>query len=572
MRVWIILGVLAALIVLGVISSSRNKKHDGYSKLEKQWGHLQSKKYASDDYENISHYAKLVKNKGFYIDDITWNDLELDRVFQAMDIANSSIGRENLYKTLRMPETDPGKIKTKDEAIRWFSDDEEKRVRVQTKLSKLGFVHNFSFSNYIDSIQGLKSVGSGISILLDILLAAAILFSIFVNAAIGIIFVVAVVLTATAVYFKKKPSIEPYFTCLSQVSRMVRTGMDFEELKDDLNDAPDSIKQRFDDISRCTDILSPCIKNDFLIADCASVGSPAEVFMNYVRMFTHVDIIHYNKAIKMMQGNQESIMQLMENLGYIETCICASSFREAVGKWSVPEIIDISDADTDIKILELDDVIHPLVKDCVPNSVIVPFEGLNSVLLTGSNASGKSTFLKAVAINTLLSQAISTSLSYRYRAPVYRLFSSMSLRDDLKNSGSYYMVEIKSLKRIMDAAAIQDDIPVLCFVDEVLRGTNTIERIAASSSILEKLSCMNAVTFAATHDIELTGLLNNRYANYHLKEDMIDDGISFSYKLFDGPATTRNAIALLKNLGYDSEIIQAASKRAEEFMRTGVWR
>ena len=209
MRVWIILGVLAALIVLGVISSSRNKKHDGYSKLEKQWGHLQSKKYASDDYENISHYAKLVKNKGFYIDDITWNDLELDRVFQAMDIANSSIGRENLYKTLRMPETDPGKIKTKDEAIRWFSDDEEKRVRVQTKLSKLGFVHNFSFSNYIDSIQGLKSVGSGISILLDILLAAAILFSIFVNAAIGIIFVVAVVLTATAVYFKKKPSIEP---------------------------------------------------------------------------------------------------------------------------------------------------------------------------------------------------------------------------------------------------------------------------------------------------------------------------------------------------------------------------
>ena len=570
MRLWIILGVIAALAVLGVISSRHNKKYDGYSRLDKQWGHLQSKKYASDDYENISHYAKLVKDKGFYVDDITWNDLELDRLFQAMDITSSSIGREHLYKTLRMPESHAQEIRNKDSAVRWVSSDDEKRKRVQTKLSRLGFVHNFSFSDYIDSIQGLKSVGSGISILLDILLAAAILFSVFVNAAIGIIFVVAIVLTATAVYFKKKPSIEPYFTCLSQVSRMVRTGMDFRVLEQDTTNAPASLKKKFNEIERCTEILSPCIKGDFLIADCAAVGSPAEVFMNYIRMFTHVDIIHYNKAIRKLQGNSEYIMRLMECFGHIETCICAASFREAVGKWSVPDIIET--ASGSVKILELENVIHPLVKNCVPNSINVPVLNLNSVLITGSNASGKSTFLKAVAINTLLSQAISTSLSDHYRAPVYRLFSSMSLRDDLKNSGSYYMVEIKALKRIMDAAGDAEDVPVLCFVDEVLRGTNTVERIAASSSILEDLSEMNSVTFAATHDIELTALLDEKYANYHLREEMTEDGIEFSYKLFEGPATTRNAIALLDNLGYDSEIIQKARKRAEEFTRTGVWK
>lgn len=92
----------------------------------------------------------------------------------------------------------------------------------------------------------------------------------------------------------------------------------------------------------------------------------------------------------------------------------------------------------------------------------------------------------------------------------------MSLRDNLTNNESYYIVEIKSIKRILDS--INDEIPTLCFVDEVLRGTNTIERIAASSHILKSLTDKNALCFAATHDIELTNILENIYSNYHLRK------------------------------------------------------
>ena len=134
------------------------------------------------------------------------------------------------------------------------------------------------------------------------------------------------------------------------------------------------------------------------------------------------------------------------------------------------------------------------------------------------------------------------------------------------------MVEIQSLKRIIDAAAKDLGVPVICFVDEVLRGTNTVERIAASSAILENMSRMNALTFAATHDIELTYLLEKDYMNYHFREEMTDSGVEFSYKILEGPATTRNAIALLDNLGYDKEIIEKAKARAESFMKTGIWR
>ena len=195
------------------------------------------------------------------------------------------------------------------------------------------------------------------------------------------------------------------------------------------------------------------------------------------------------------------------------------------------------------------DVYHPNITNAVPNSINVN----KNILLTGSNASGKSTFLKTIAINAILSQSIDTSVSKEYRAPVFRIYSSMSLKDNLEGHDSYYIVEIKALKRILDSIDY-DEKPVLCFVDEVLRGTNTVERIAASSQILKSLCGRSVLCFAATHDIELTRMLDNCF-----------------YKLQEGPTKTRNAIKLLKSIGYDGKIIKAADDTANQFLQTGNW-
>ena len=95
-----------------------------------------------------------------------------------------------------------------------------------------------------------------------------------------------------------------------------------------------------------------------------------------------------------------------------------------------------------------------------------------------------------------------------------------SLEDDIVSGESYYIVEIKSLKRILDAAAHRKG-TILCFVDEVLRGTNTVERIAASTQILRSLGHSGILCFAATHDIELTELLQGEFDNYHFEEDVM---------------------------------------------------
>ena len=175
-----------------------------------------------------------------------------------------------------------------------------------------------------------------------------------------------------------------------------------------------------------------------------------------------------------------------------------------------------------------------------------------------------------VAVQAILAQTVYTCLAKEYEADTFVIASSMSLRDNLECGESYYIVEIKSIKRILDLTS-QETYPVLCFVDEVLRGTNTVERIAASTEILNSLAKNNVLCFAATHDIELTELLKNSFDNYHFEEKIQDGDILFNYELQKGKATTRNAIQLLRIMGYETQIIESATDRAMRFLETGMW-
>ena len=288
--------------------------------------------------------------------------------------------------------------------------------------------------------------------------------------------------------------------------------------------------------------------------------------MDYVRILTHIDLIKFNRMIKLIGDKKEQVNSLMEDLGILDSAIAVASFREYLEYWCRPEL---TESENGKYFLKAEDIYHPLVENPVSNSI----DADSCILLTGSNASGKSTFLKTVAINAILSQTIFTSTSVSYKASYFRIYSSMALKDDISRQESYYMAEIKALKRIMDAVANENSkVPVLCFIDEVLRGTNTIERIAASSQVLFEIASANMMCFAATHDIELTEILENVYANYHFQEEVLENDISFNYRLYSGRATSRNAIKLLSIMGYADSIIENADSMAEEFMKTGDWK
>jgi DNA mismatch repair ATPase MutS len=145
----------------------------------------------------------------------------------------------------------------------------------------------------------------------------------------------------------------------------------------------------------------------------------------------------------------------------------------------------------------------------------------------------------------------------------------MALKDNLFNNESYYIAETKSLKRIINS--VNEDVLTVCFVDEILRGTNTVERIAASAEVLKYLTLNNCLCIAATHDVELTHILNEYFENYHFREEIVSNEILFDYKIYEGRSTTQNAIKLLGILGYDKSIVQSATDRAKSFLKEGVW-
>lgn len=294
-------------------------------------------------------------------------------------------------------------------------------------------------------------------------------------------------------------------------------------------------------------------------------GNLFDSLFDYVRILFHVDLIKLSTMIHALQRYEKELLEIYDIIGMLDSMLAVASYRERMKVYTTP--VFIKTAGKTGGRLKLEQVYHPFVADPVRNDV----EAGKGVLLTGSNASGKSTFLKAVAVNVLFAQTIHTVLADRYEACFFRLYSSMALRDDLLSQESYFIVEIKSLKRIFSAVS-QEGAPVLCFIDEILRGTNTAERVAASSVLLSELSESGALCFAATHDIELTGLLQECFENYHFEEQLCEGDILFDYRLKPGRADSRNAIRLLSVIGFDSALIEKAQQRVEYFLQQGDWK
>jgi len=549
--VFVLLVVAAGVYVC--VSSSIKRRKAAENAIRKSWGKRAGYNGTDESFSYISHYAKMNPAESA-IDDITWNDLGMDEVFKAINNTNSSVGQEYLYKMLREPVADNEKLHELDRLADEFTANEKERITIQKIFRCMGKSRKVAVTDYISYIMDIKQGSNAVHFIAWIFLIASVLVTIFVTPVLGIWLIIASVAFSIITYYKYKARIENYFKCINVIVKMASASEDICDSNIGfLAPECDRLKNILKNFAKIT-------KGSWMIESGNVDGSLAEVVLDYLRMITHMDIVKFNKMTKLITARSEDAYDLIDTLGFIEASIAVASFRESLPFYCKPEFRDGNN-------MSVKDVYHPLIDNPVCNSISTN----RNVLLTGSNASGKSTFLKTIAINSILAQTIGTSLSKEYKAPVYRIYSSMALRDDLANSDSYYIVEIKSLKRILDAVN-RNGQPVLCFIDEVLRGTNTVERIAASSEILKNLNTDRALCFAATHDVELTSILKDCYDNYHFQEEVTEDEVKFDYKLYDGPATTRNAIKLLNVIGYDKNIIKGAEQRAMHFLTEGNWK
>lgn len=548
----IVVGVLVYQVVTS--NSRRNKRF--LSSIINSWGNLPKREYDYGELEHIAKYFQATKKEEFTIDDITWNDLDMDSVFCMMNQCRSSSGDDYLYKLLRTPLTSKKELEERNRIISFFQRNEKTRIAYQMELSKVGHSKKFALIDYVNNITKLLP-DSNLDNYMHLFLYVVVIFAIIAQPASGILVAIGVLIYNIYTYYKKKTEIEPYYVSVGAIVHLVSCAQGLLKLNvPELKDYTENLKQ-------AVNVLSSVKGNaKFLGSTDKFSGNMGSMMMDYLNMFFRIDLIMFNRLLAKVQKHKKEMLILMDEIGRLDAYISIASFRELMPFYCESELEESKEG-----FVESKDMYHPLLSEPVANSI---YEH-HPVLLTGSNASGKSTFLKTVAINALLSQTCGMALAKEYRSCFFRIYSSMALKDNIQGSESYFIVEIKSLKRILDAVN-QDKTPVLCFVDEVLRGTNTVERIAASSRILQSFADSGVMCFAATHDIELTTILKDCYSNYHFQEEVTEDEVKFDYKLYAGPATTRNAIKLLNVIGYDKNIIKGAEQRAMHFLTDGNWK
>ena len=556
----VFVGVLLLLFIFMILQELvqvKNQEKLFRRSLRENYGKEIQKEYSLERFARLDSYLERHQEEK-QLDDITWNDLGMDEIFRQIDRTYSAAGEEYLYYTLRNIFCGREALEHLEEVVTWLDGQEDTRVRIQLLMKQLGHLGKYSLYDYLDNLDYLGE-RSNRKMIVGNLLYLPFAGLLFVQPAVGSIGIVVCMLWHILTYFREKKVIEPYIVSFAYVLRLVDVCEELQKQKIPV------YEKELGELREALKSLRELRRGSYwgMAGNQGQIGgNPLDILSDYLRMILHLDILQFNCMLQKLRKKTDQVEIMLGIIGYLDMAVAIGGFRRSLEGYCIPELEEV----TQKAFIDMENGWHPLLSHPVKNTIRAD----RGVLLTGSNASGKSTFLKMVAVNAVLAQTIHTCTAESYHAPIFRIFSSMALRDSIENGESYYIVEIRSLKRILDVVEERKS-PVLCFVDEVLRGTNTVERIAAATQILIHLAESGALGFAATHDIEMTELLKEQYDNYHFEEVIKDGDIMFPYQLLPGKASTRNAIRLLQMMGYNEEIIKKASRQAEHFLETGKW-
>ena len=194
---------------------------------------------------------------------------------------------------------------------------------------------------------------------------------------------------------------------------------------------------------------------------------------------------------------------------------------------------------------------HPLLPPgvAVPNSFA--FEAVGTVaIVTGSNMSGKSTFLRTLGSNLVLAFSGGPVCAEALDAVPHRLHAVLNVADSVQDGISYFYAEVTRLRQLLDAVEADDPRPVFFLIDEILRGTNNRERFAGSRAFIEALAeSGRAVGVLSTHDLDLATIAGDAFENHHFRDEVDGDRMTFDYRIHEGPSTTTNALRVMASAG-----------------------
>lgn len=465
-------------------------------------------------------------NKQSFIDDKTWSDLNMDTLFHKINFNFTAIGEMRLYATLR------GMFKVNQTSlINMFKDNKVFRLNVSYILSKIG---KNVYPLFPD--QMLPSKRNILLMFCPLLPFIGFAF-IFLIPSKGILICLTFMILNAILSFKLKKSYDQDLKSVFYTANVIKQSQALSKIES-----------------------TPAISVDFthfkasrrfsgLLARLESQDMVSSIIM-FIKLVFMIDYVLFHLIQRNYFKYQEEVMACYDYISILDNHYSIAMYQHTLTHYCYPKI------NNNINGLQMKSIIHPLLDE--ENAIANTIEISNHILLTGSNASGKSTFMKAVALNLILAQSIQTATAHSFIYQPGYVMTSMANADDVLSGDSYFMSELKSIRRLFNTYQCNK---IYCFIDEIFKGTNTTERIAASESVLSYLDNQKAYqVIAATHDVELSILLENTYNNYHFNESIQKNSIFFDYKIKPGKANTRNAIELLRITQFPIDIYQRAQQ------------
>ena len=532
------------------MTNFRTKK--AREKLLHSFGKLKSESF---DMEQIESYFRKKDHSGAFqvLSDKTCNDLDFQELYLFVDRTNSKIGQQFLYNRLRTIPSHSNEITGFETLIEKFANEPDFRVNIQSELARLNDREAF----YITSLFQEEHLKPPKWFFIVRLLAFTSLLSLVMmifNPSLIFIFLGVFVINMGVHYWNKKNLFE-YLASLPQLLKLSKVAKELFK-----NDA---LKEINPNLQQSTDILDQVRNRMSLFNLEVKLQSDMQaLFWGILEIFKIAFLIEpllLFGVLKRLENKRKEIEAVYEFVGQIDTLISIASFRHGLEKYCIPAIVEHQ------KHIVAEEAYHPLIPECVKNSITVKDK---SILLTGSNMSGKTSFIRTIGINAITAMTLNTCFADRFSLPRLKVFSAIRISDDLMNDKSYYFEEVLTIKEMVDNSF--SPISNLFLLDEIFKGTNTVERISAGKAVLSALTKENNLVFVSTHDIELADLLKDEYELYHFSEKVDHKTVAFDYKLKDGKLKNRNAIRILQINDYPESIIAEAIALAKQLDETAV--
>lgn len=467
----------------------------------------------------------------------------MDEVFARVDRTSSFPGRQVLYHQMRTYEADEGVLAERTRQHSIFRSDPGLREAAQAHLGGLdspdaAWLAPLLMNEFPEKPRGAWVLHLfGLAPLVCFIGMAWWPLLLIPGVLLGLLNLV-----INEIYGRK---ITPNFGGLSQIHRLLGVA-------EGLSTLPDTQRLPQLEALRGTAPVRPVLRKrlGWLAVDREKLDVLVQSLISYLNLFFLVDIQIYLGSLSSLRRHQVALVKMLEAVGSLDAAISVASFMDGLPIVSVP-------SRTEERRIEAVGLYHPLLTAPVGNPIRC--EG-RSILITGSNMAGKTTFLRTVGINVILAQTLNLCLAEKALLPRARVRSSIRREDRLAHGDSFYAIELARIQEMIQDA--DGNHLYLFLLDEIFRGTNTLERISAATAVLHHLGLAH-LAMVTTHDLELQDLLADGYDMYHFSEQIVAGKYGFNYRIQPGPTKGRNAIRLLELHGYPESITREARQLAD---------